>query len=299
MKMNVPTKRTFALILSLFAIANRQAWAAEPQKDSVAAVTETRHSRLSRRSDKLKESSWIKLALSLTGESPEIERVAKKQLKALPDLQNILRQELHGEYAALALDVISTLELGEFFDELLAMVKKDEDGFITQTLNMLLNEKNTPRLIAPYVSWLSSDEVNAQLSGPAKLSMIDTLTRLQVEFSRNLYEQLLSDPFYDVRLMSLRHLRLALLKRADSRGLKSLKFALGQNPAELRLASLEVIAQLRGPAKDEAKVFLKSCVEDPSVEVRTQCLIAREAKNAGANSDSKETSPAPKEKSSP
>ena len=244
---------------------------AQAQTQAPRAAEESRTERLEKRAERFKEASWAKLALSLTGESPEIEMLAKRKLKQMPDLARILRKELGGPYTPLALDVIGTLELKDFFNDLLVLSERDEDGFITQTLNMLLDEKNLDQLIKTYLDRLSQDESSVYYSGPAKASMIDTLDRLQVEFSSKLYKKLFDDSNFEVRMMTFHHLRNALMRSQNPNLLPALKTAMMQAPQQLRISAIHLVGELNGPLQKEASSLLNRCVQDSSMKVRSEC----------------------------
>jgi hypothetical protein len=178
---------------------------------------------------------------------------------------------LGGPYTPLALDVIGTLELKDFFNDLLVLSERDEDGFITQTLNMLLDEKNLDQLIKTYMDRLSQDESRVYYPGPAKASMIDTLDRLQIDFSPKLYKKLFDDSNFEVRMMAFHHLRNALLRSQNPNLLPALKTAIMQPPQQLRISAIHLVGELNGPLQKEASSLLNRCVQDSSMKVRSEC----------------------------
>jgi len=233
-----------------------------------------RGERIRNKEDKLLDADWSKLALLLTGESPEIETLAKKRLKNFPELNNILRKELAGPFASLALDVIATFEKKEFFDELLALSSKDEDGFVAQTLNLLIDEKNFPILVDTYTKYLSDEKLRSSLSPPARIAYIDTLHRLEVPLKNSTYVSLFDDPSFELRIMTMRHLKNSILKSKDSDLLDAYKKAFRAEPVELRLLAIDSLNDIPSHLRSEARSFLNQCVRDTSMIVRAECQSA-------------------------
>src|SRR5688500_12482618 len=86
------------------------------------------------------KSHWTAFARQV-GQSEKTRVAALRELKQIKNLDKLLLKSLESPHKHLALDVIGALEMRDLIPELLLRIGADEDGFLTLTLNSLLNEE--------------------------------------------------------------------------------------------------------------------------------------------------------------
>ena len=258
-------------MLLLFAsFGARPATATHPTKTE-------RDARIETKKKKLESADWIKLALNLTGDSPEIESQAKKDLKKIPNLRELLKAQIPGgPYQGLALDVIVTLDLKDFFPHLVQASEKDEDGFIVLAINSLIDDKNAQFLADTYLKRLADTHSALRASAPARVAMLDTLERLHVFVGAELFPSLLDDESHEVRLMALRSLRSELLSQKQEALLPLLQQSLRAKPFQLRTAALFLWKDIPIELKNKSLLYLEPvCESDPNTLVKKLCESSR------------------------
>lgn len=158
---------------------------------------------------------WSALARRVgEGESPKARQDAVAKLKKTPRLDRILLEALATPDRALALDVIAALKMEAFVPALLKRVSSDRDGMAILTLNSLLNENVTDRVLDAYVEALSPAP-QGSLSPAAIVAMLEPLGRGARELSdeslaplfAHEYPEVRSAALYYVRLMAIVHRR--------------------------------------------------------------------------------------------
>jgi len=112
----------------------------------------------------------------------------------------------------MALDVMSALEMHELVNELMVYMSADEDGFVTLTINSLLDEKNQDAVLKNYVEDLAPDNLS-RFSPATVVAMLEPIGRLGIPLSNATVQSLISQKspeirgaiLYDLRMMALTH----------------------------------------------------------------------------------------------
>lgn len=212
---------------------------------------------------------WTDQALRLTGESDKIRATALKKLESLPDLKEILRDALNkpdSREQALALDVIAALSLDEFANDLFARAETDTDGRFHLALNTLLHSGNRLKIGKHYQDLLKT---------PAPLVVrviaLDTLSRMEVNLTRDELTSYLKDPAYEIRSAAIAYLRALLRRFPRKEDVALFAIPLADKPYQLRLQTIQAIKDLPSSLEVDGLFLLENCREDSHPEVRKAC----------------------------
>jgi hypothetical protein len=168
--------------------------------------------------------NWRFEATRLTGASEKISRTAARRLKTWPALEKELRAALDGEDRYLAVDVIGALRFEPLREDLIRFSARDEAGFSYIALGAFIDGASAPGFVKLFAERLQSPRT----SPPAKVILLDTLSRMGVMLNRDrLAGLLLNDPSPEVKSAALSYLRARLLKHRDDEDLELLRAVLG------------------------------------------------------------------------
>lgn len=186
--------------------------------------------------------NWEDWANRLTGESDYVRTQSILHLKSTLNLENILRHELTGPRKFLVLDVIAALKLNSLLKDLLKISKIDQSVFFYNTINILITDSNQSAILNEYNYRLMQKNTSAGV----KVVILDTFTRIGFDLKRKDIESLLFyDPSPEVRSASLNYLRDQFLKKEfKHKDIYLLKRVLHQNPFQVRIQALYIIAEL-------------------------------------------------------
>jgi len=219
---------------------------------------------------------WSQHALRLTGESDEVRTQSLQQLRKIPELEKILRGELGGPNRYLALDVIAALPLPKMFDDVLRAAERDETGFFYNALNSLVTMKNRRRIATVYAERATTDRTPP----PARIVLLDTLTRLGVLLPAAQLRPLLTQTSFEVRSATLAYARHFLLHARPKDYLPLVLQAAGNGPYQIRIQALSLLSELARaarPGSPEMQVsarlapLLLACQRDGQPEIQKFC----------------------------
>jgi len=214
------------------------------------------------------EADWTAHALRLTGESDKIRATAIQALKATPELKQTLRETLKQDSRerALALDVIAALSLDEFTSELLALADQDKDGRFHLAVNALLHSGNRQKITKHYLETLKTPAPVV-----VRVIALDTLSRMEVNLTREELTTLLKDPAYEVRSATVSFIRSLLLRFPRKEDVALFALPLADRPYQLRLQTIYAIKDLPPSLEIDGLFLLEMCREDTHPEVRKAC----------------------------
>lgn len=193
--------------------------------------------------------AWALEALRMTGESDAVRERALQRLRKMPGLENLLRQELSGARAGLALDVISALEIRSLLPDLLKSAREDQAGFIYLTLNNLMTSKNRRDLVRFYKKQVLCKFL-CQISDPGKVVILETLARLNEELAAEDLQDLYSDSKWpEVQVAILDYVRAAVLKHKKENYASLLKLGLNSEVRQLREQAQAIFNELPQPLR--------------------------------------------------
>lgn len=189
----------------------------------------------------------------MTGESDEVRERALRRLRKIPDLENTIKKELNGPKKALALDVISALEMRSLLPDLLGAALNDETGFVYLTLNNLMTSKNRGELVPFYKKQLLC-RFMCKTSGPAQVVIIETLARLNEEIEVAELEKLFDKTSWpEVQGAILDYTRYMVTKFKKDSYAVLLKKGLEAETIQLQQQTLSVISEI--PRKKREKLL--------------------------------------------
>ena len=211
---------------------------------------------------------WFEQAQRLTGESDFVREKALQSLKQQKNLVETLRKEIHGEKKGLALDVIATLHLSELVPDLLADAEADETGQSYLTLNSLITNENRKDITGLYRKRLLCSPVCAP-SGAAQVILLETLGRLNEDFSISEMERLVQSPSYETREAALEYIRTSYLQRRLKKHLALVRKAMRLQPFQLRLRALSFVSEME--PLDQKRFRAQLDCEDENKVVKDFC----------------------------
>lgn len=196
---------------------------------------------------------WATEAVRMTGESDQVRERALRRLRKIPDLEATLKKELNGSKKALALDVISALEMRALLPDLLSTALTDETGFVYLTLNNLMTSKNRGELVPFYKKQLLCRFLCAT-SGPSQVVILETLARLNEEIEVDELEKLFAKTSWpEVQGAIIDYSRYMVTKFKKEKYAVLLKKGLESETVQLQQQTLAVISEI--PKKKREKIF--------------------------------------------
>ncbi len=220
------------------------------------------------------EPEWKTYAQRFTGESAWVREQAIHALKRIPDLDQILRNELQGKHRFLALDVISTLELRTLLPDLIRESESDVSGYTYHAMNALIHSQNRNEIALLYKKRLLS----SRCSPAAKLALIDTLGRLHVSLSESQLRTLLKDPTIEVVSATLYYLREWILRLEQHEYIPLLEIPFRENAAfQIKLQALSLVSELPRKLQAQARSIATRCLSESHIEVREACRRINES----------------------
>lgn len=213
--------------------------------------------------------TWSEHALRFTAESPIAREQAIHQLRQMKNLPTILEKELSGPQRYLALDVIGALRLFHFISSLKRLALTDRSGMTFVTLNALITSQTMQQFIDYYLEVLAENKI----SSASKVVLIDTLSRLGVLMGISLAKKLFeSQESPEVRSGILNYVRAQV--KGDSPNyyyLNIIDSVFQQEPFQLRIQALYLVADLPRVEKIRFGSRLNDCLRDPHSEVQRVC----------------------------
>lgn len=235
-------------------------------------------------------SQWTRLARQV-GQSETSRSAALRALRDIKDLNpTFLQKALDGPHRALALDVISALELRQLIPDLLNRVSSDEDGFLVLAINSLLDEEHKDLVIKSYLERL--DPSRPQIYSPAALvAMLEPLGRLGIPLSKETVGHLLEHEYPEVRSAALLYVRSQILN-FNSRDYSALVVkALNSSPLQLRLQAMYLIDEMAKKPTTKSLLDLDTIAAACQKEkgsVKDWCAgVVKKAKSPQSNSEAK------------
>ena len=206
------------------------------------------------------QADWVKLATRLTGESTKIRRLAVKRLKKEKKLKEKLIQGMQGHHVSLALDVIAALNLKSMDKTLLEYSEFDKDGFLTVTLNSLIDTSNGKIVLKAYKERVINGAWKKR-SAAAVTAMMIPLSRFGVAIPEKDIADILKHGSFELQSTTLSALRLFLIKHKKKSFLPLLKGIPKDSSYQLRAQLYFLISELPKGWRDELGDFL-SCKEE-------------------------------------
>lgn len=213
--------------------------------------------------------TWSEHALRFTAESPIAREQAIKELRQIKNLDAILEKELIGPQRYLALDVIGALGLYHFTGLLKQLSLTGRSGMTFVTLNSLITSQTRQEFIDYYLEVLG----DRKISSASKVVLIDTLARLDVSLPMDLVKEFIEPKESpEVRSAILNYVR-THSKRENSNYyyLNIIESVLQQEPFQLRIQALFLVADLPKEARLRFGAKFNDCLHDPHSEVRRVC----------------------------
>jgi len=186
---------------------------------------------------------WSSFALSLSGESDGVRARAVADLRAVPNLNEVLRKEIFGPKRALALDVITALKLRSLLSDLLRLAPVDDTGATPLAIASLVDTHNRTQIVRIYRELFAC-------RGPCpffpvyQIVALETLERLGEVLPLTDVKSLLRSRSYEVRIAALNYVRTFLRKKYWVY-LPLVKMALQSNPTQLRLQARYLLKELK------------------------------------------------------
>jgi hypothetical protein len=212
---------------------------------------------------------WAKLARKLTGEGDSGRAAVIRKLKAVPDLEAVLRQALEGDEQSLALDAIVALRLTSLYEDVLKASERDRAGFSYLALDALVDPANQARLAQIYRQRL----LIPGASPAAKVVMLDSLIRMKERLHPEMLSALLlDDDSPEVRSAALYYLRGYLVTYRDREYLPLLKRVLESELSRQRkVQALSLVSELPRDVTDSLGTVNIACSGDLPTPVQAPC----------------------------
>jgi hypothetical protein len=225
----------------------------------------------------IKAPEWIFVARRLTGESDKVRSKSLIWLRSSKTLKFSLNNELQRPTVSdgrittshfLAFDVITALQLFDFVPQLISTSLADETGFTYHTLNTLFNSENAEHIVQFYKKQLFAESSSV----PAKMAVLDSLSRMGVELTVAQLLALKLNPSIELKSTVLNYIReMSIVKNKFFYNDLLAEF-LRESSYEIKMQSLFILKELQ----NKKNVLLGdkdlACVNDPNKSIRVFCL---------------------------
>ena len=202
--------------------------------------------------------TWSREALKLTGESNFVRSVAIKNLQRIPNLPEILLREIKGPQRALALDVITALQIKTLVPRLLELAVNDDSGQTYLTIDTLITADNISQVLEVYQRRLLCRWWCAPISAAAKIVVIETLGRTETMLSAARLRWLFRENTFEVRSAVLRYTRRFLLRGEHIEFLEIVHLALSSQPHQVRSQARFLLADYQAKVRAGARSLGKN-----------------------------------------
>lgn len=146
--------------------------------------------------------NWQESALKLGGE-PHLRQEGINELKKIPDLDDKLQVVFGRPQEDLALAVIRSLEMKNYFPRLLGLISQSHGEKIKWklvfTTNAIASIEDRDRLVEVYKTKLGE----MKIASPALIALLEGLGKFDYHLSIADLEKLLRHPSYEVRMASI------------------------------------------------------------------------------------------------
>lgn len=218
--------------------------------------------------------NWKVLA-KLVGQSEDARASAIQKLKSIRGLREKIKHAIYTSDRPLALEVITALEMRDLVPELLMHTAADPDGFITLTVNALMDSKNQSSITSTYLENLSHEKLK-QVSEPAIIAMLEPLGRLGVALSRETVRELKNHSSPDLRSGLIYFIRLEGLRHSRFDHVSVLNESMKAREFQIRLQAVAALMDLKEQGRASglpSESALKShCESEKTPQIRNACL---------------------------
>jgi hypothetical protein len=218
--------------------------------------------------------TWLHWARSV-GQAESDRAVAIKHLRLEKNLQEKLLAALETKDRSLALDVMSALELKKMIPELLTRVETDKDGFLTLTINSLLDSGNQTSILASYQTRLRAESFEKNTAAVI-VAMLEPIGRLGVVLPPESMELIFSHAYPEVRAAGLYYLREMAMTHHQRINESMLKGLLKAKEFQVRLQTVAVLTELLNLPESSlhttSKELFAQCESEANEKIKDSCL---------------------------
>ncbi len=219
--------------------------------------------------------SWTKLARHVA-QNERLHLIAVSELRKIKNLKQILLTALDTAEKPQALDVISALHLTNLIPELISKIPSDRDGFMTLTLNSLLETENSRKILTTYALNLRPESV-PKFSAAALVAMLEPLGRLGVTLSDDTILHLFDHEYPEVRSAVLSYVRTQILQYKKNEYISLTTKPLHMKPFQFRLQAFFLLEEVSDLQRIKMPITEKElselCASEANRFVKDQCEV--------------------------
>ena len=181
---------------------------------------------------------WARrLTLSTTAKNESV-----AQLRSYPKIELRLREALETKDRFLAFDAIAALKRRSLLDALVASASTDDSGYCYLAISSLMESGDAEKFAPVFRARLKQ----AATSGPARIVILDTLSRMSERLPSDQLRDLLSDSLPELQHAALSYLRAFILDGPDPEYMGVFKQLLLSHDltGSMRLQALYLVSEL-------------------------------------------------------